>query len=561
MIHRQRCIDIRERILRLNPPLTDEILYHIPAYHAAIKIKRPLTDRSWNILVKKLEVGRGPAAEKIAEIEKASQGIRFTHIGRKATKAMKPWVDHFLVLDGGTIGRGSEALFALRVLSYVRTRWFDQEGSRIPLSALRKLWDEKLNSLLRRPGIIFMCAFCDKKHGLHTIFDHITIEHSKEMGWSEVITGTISSYWRNQEWPAELPILNINIPPGAIVEEKSHQIRMTEALCKTRAFMMLPDSHRFFLWFNLSIPLHSREYHQVTDIALFIIAAEDLRKSSRDRMFQGTLRCGICSAHQSKKKNPWVWTTLSQHFGSHKRFQEQWPEKLLMLPSKAEISKGCSIISDETVRQQWIMLVKEVDEELGRVLDDTMRLKEDEARAKSIREESGKGVKEKEKESRAGDLQLLKQDRREKSGESVYGKGSRAGDLQLLKRDREAGLLRIPKRGYEHEEDGREKRLKAGAPPPVHERPVNGYKNMPVPQFSGISPPDITEVSRAHVIATESTNIPPIGPAILAIAQKTQARTGIANSEPDRLPETRVIKDRDRSPSVNMDIEELFADA
>lgn len=643
LINRQRYTDIREKISRLDPPLTDEILYHIPAYEAAIRIKRPLTDRSWKILLKKLEVGRITAAETIAKIEQVNQEAKLPRAGRGAINIMKPWIDYFLTLDGGTIEYGCEAAFALRAMNYTRTRWFTQEKSRIFLSAAQQLWDEKLSKLLHKPGKIFMCVFCDEKYAMSTVFNHIASEHSKEMGWIGVTASNPSGYWRGEEWPAELPILGFSKPAEATVAsiaskqvpvapplvltlqqkegKEHHQAQMVEVLSRIRPFHMVPDSHRLFLWFHLSIAIYSRG-NRVPNITLFAVAAEDVRQSSGEPIFKEPLRCGICNAYKSKKKKPWLWTTLSQHFTTHLEFQKQWPEKLLMLPSKVEISKSCSELKDKEVRRQWIALVKEADKKLGGALDDEMRLEENAARVEGIREEEG---------------DILGKSSGGMNGEES---GGQAGDL-LLKRGREIEPLRISKRGYGYEGDSEGKRLKVGSnissfsseavvgvavsgvkpvvlvgagggtsgqklwveattstsnspqagsgrgillppltetwrgrralpeagcseagelamSPPAHAKLVGNYKNMPVPQFSGTSPQDITEISRAHGIARKSIEVllPMSSVRMPPEILETQALTRIANSKPNR-PET----DRDRSPSVSMDIEELFADA
>lgn len=328
----QRYLEIRRRLSLLNPPFGDDILSHIPAYESAIKIQRPLTDRSWNILLKKLEAGRGAAMKKIADSECARH-------------------------------------------------------------------QELLKSGLYKPG-----------------------------------------------GAAAVSNLKKPLAPRSGMGE-----RMTKVFFETQLFPMLPDSHRLFLWFRLCLAMHWRDYAQVPDIRTFALAADTIHEPNGKPAFGGSLVCGICSSHQSKKKKPWLWANLSQHFGSHCSFRKQWPQKLLVLPTAADISESCSRIEDKTLRRRWIGLIKEVDKELGGMLDDKLRLEEGAARPKAIQVE--------------------------KSREVVNGEKDQANYPQSQKRRREADLLRNPGRGVESGGDDRDKRLKVGS---------GGYKNVPVPSFSNI---------------------------------------------------------------------------
>lgn len=594
--------------------------------------------------------------------------MRLERVISHAALRMKSWIDDFVWLNGGTIGHGYEASFTLHILNYTRTKWLAEGRQPIPLGTIQKLWYDKLNSLLQKPGRIFICVFCNGKHGMDTVFDHIKIEHSREMGWT---AGTSSNFWQGQEWPAGLPIRGFGEPfKGADVSAEAlaaslkqrYQTCMTEILSKTQPFHMLPDSHRLFLWFRLSIAMCLREHDRAPDITIFALAADAIHRSGQNRPHRELLGCGICGAYQSKKKKAWLWATLKQHFVAHNNFDKVWPEKMLVLPSTADISESCSRIKDKTVRRQWIKLVKEADGELGGMLDDAMRLEEDAACSKGIQSENGR--------------------------ESVNGEGKgRADHSQFLKRRLETELLRNPKHGFERDGDGREKRLKVETLSPAHAGLVHNYKNIPTPPFgtaaksvgvlakpaampparaqearavgtatkfigvlpikpvtmppararearavgtvaksigmlpikpaekpsarktwapgtaakstgalrikpvetpparvgetrapgtaakpAGVPTKSVTtplaraQETRAVGTATKSIGVLPIEPieipsAILQNAQETLTRAKIANPKPNRLPEIYKLKVRSRSPSVDMDIEALFADA
>lgn len=672
LICRQRYIDIKEKCSRVDPPFTDDVLCYIPAYQSAIRASRPLTDRSWKILLKKLEAGREAAEVKLVEIKRMRKEAELASNGIRAIFPMKSWIDHFLALNGGTVEKGCEASFALQALNYVRTRWSTRGEKSVPLSTVQLLWDEKLNKLLKKPGKIFLCAFCDKQHGLDAVFNHITMTHPQNMGWAEVSGDTPFNYWRNQIWPAELPILPfgrifegrkatavgtskpkqappkprqvppiLNVPgPREILpmklapEQKAvrelHQAHMNEILSKIQAFKLVPDAHRFFLWFRLSIASYLREHNQIPNITIFALAADVIHQQRKEPMLRSLLKCGVCGAQQSTKRRPFIWFTLSNHFDTHLSVKDQpWTEKMLMLPSRGDIFDFCSKISDKGVKKQWAGMVKEADKELGERLDEAMRLEEEGVNFKNVpREKSGKDTIVQGKDVyRPGDLwqpirprlegacsgdfgiggdrvRELSRGRgagtlRDQEPECGWGKGSskdargerkEAGrpenpqrntrpetrgdrvssrgstDVRMrLNYGQETEPLRDPKRGFEMERDcevehdNKRPRVNHVSPISVHTNTVN-YKNMPVPEFSSIPPQEIIKFSRTLRNPARHVEIPPKIQVTTLEAQVPGVATSGFDKSKENLEVCRV-EQRSLSPSIDLDIEELFADA
>lgn len=629
---RQRCNDIMGKCLGLNPPFTEEVLSHIPAFQSAIRASRPLTDRSWKILLKKLEAGREAAEIKVAEIKRISEELKFSNFGYSASVPMKSWIELFWTQNSRTVEHGCEASFALQALKFARTRWFLRGEERLLLRTILILWNEKLNVILHKPGRIFICAFCDEQLGMDAIFGHITMSHSRDMGWADITGDTPSNYWQNQEWPAELPILpfgkvfevaiegtlrpqqghlkpqkghskpkepppRLHLPgPFTFVQAKLlpeqkdfreyHQGQMTEILSRVQVFEEVPDSHRFFLWFHLSITSYFRQYDQIPNLIIFALAADIVQNQKREPLLRSLLKCGVCGTYKSRGRKSFNWLNLSHHFHTHSGSRDQsWPERMVMLPSRADISQGCSKISDQVVRKRWIELAKEADKQLGRMMEDVVQWEEDKAHSRGTSGEKGrKDVKVHGKEVvRSGDVRIEPRSDGEKSV-GLGGVGIEMGKpLQPgSQRDQWPNFARIkyalsggaepvrePKREFEPEKSGvvehEKKRLRVGHVSPEREyEDVVTYKNMPVPQFSAIPPQKIVGVPQARETPAKPVEVPPKAQVMMKV-QAPEKTTGGLNrtnwpKRPNILPEIYEIRERSRSPSVDIDLEELFAD-
>lgn len=426
LICRQRGIDIRERCSLLEPPLTPEVLSYIPAYKTAIMASRPLTDRAWKMLLKKLEAGREDAEVERAQHEKLIKeigvandvqrekhlrAVEFANKVQRARAIMGPWIDQFWAEKGGTITLGREGSFAVQALNFARKNWPTTEENCVPLKTVLSLWGDKLNRLLKSPGKVFVCVFCDQKFGLGGVFHHITATHPQDMGWGN-LTGLQScgpgehnpslpaDYWMQQEWPEVLPIRGWDelFGTGRSIEGPSQQnqqvssiskagagsnaavcgkrvkdslrIHMGETLTKIQPFRaVVSGSDRLFLWFRLSITSYLRTHRRIPDLTSFAHAANTVQLEGKDPIFDG-LRCGVCNICRSKKRKPLVWMSLFQHFGQvHAKVMEPWTENFVMLPSRATISRHCSMILDRNLKGQWIELLKEADGGLAGMLD------------------------------------------------------------------------------------------------------------------------------------------------------------------------------------------------
>lgn len=173
----KRDIDVQERSLLLSPPLGVVVLRRIPAYSQALKIIRPLTDRSWENLRSKLEAGRKAAeealrAEKAEEERKNSAKERtiaklreFRDIWELAKPKLEGYIDEFLAKNGGIAKEGFEGSFSINALQYARKRWFELEeniGKQLPLGMVVYLVNAKLIGICNGKKKIFSCLFCGK---------------------------------------------------------------------------------------------------------------------------------------------------------------------------------------------------------------------------------------------------------------------------------------------------------------------------------------------------------------------------------------------------------------
>lgn len=197
----KRDIDIHERSFLLNPPIGALVLRKIPAYSQALKIIRPLTDQSWEILRWKLEAGRKAAeetirAEEVEEERKNSTKERtiaklreFKDIWEPAKTKLEGYIDELLAKDDATVKEGFEGSFAIEALQYARKKWFELKeniGKQLPLGMVVYLVNAKLIDICNGKKKIFSCRFCRKSRlfAVRGLFNHVLSqrhEHDEEL--------------------------------------------------------------------------------------------------------------------------------------------------------------------------------------------------------------------------------------------------------------------------------------------------------------------------------------------------------------------------------------------
>lgn len=200
-VTRKRDIDIHERSSLLSPPIGALVLRRIPAYSQALKIIRPLTDQSWEILRWKLEAGRKAAegtlrAEEVDEEKKNIAKERtvvklreFRNIWEPAKSKLEGYIDEFLAKSDECVKKGPEGSFAIAALQYARRKWFELEeniGKQLPLGMVVYLVNAKLISICNGKQNIFLCRFCRKGRlfAIRGLLNHLLSqrhEHDEEL--------------------------------------------------------------------------------------------------------------------------------------------------------------------------------------------------------------------------------------------------------------------------------------------------------------------------------------------------------------------------------------------
>lgn len=200
-VKKKLVIDIHERSSLLSPPIEALVLRRIPAYSQALKIIRPLTDQSWEILRWKLEAGRKAAEETLRaeEVDFEEKNIakertivklrEFKNIWEPAKPKLEGYIDEFLAKSDECVKKGPEGSFAVAALQYARKKWFELEeniGKQLPLGMVVYLVNAKLISICNGKKNIFSCRFCGKGRlfAIRGLLSHVLSqrhEHEEEL--------------------------------------------------------------------------------------------------------------------------------------------------------------------------------------------------------------------------------------------------------------------------------------------------------------------------------------------------------------------------------------------
>jgi hypothetical protein len=249
----QRRADIERRAMLLDPPLTADVLAHIPSFQAALQLITPLDDDAWELLKPRLLAQREEAEQRVKqtiantqvlreklgkkEIEKKparepkevtdeewdeTQGPVRARISEYADEIIESWN------NGTKIKRKTCSQFAADVLLYVRKRFYAEvakdtaalvaagkkpivepsEGpwtQKLTLENMKWVFDVKVKPLtepLRKE--LFLCNGCLggsgilKFFGFEGVLQHYAAKHTIALS-----LGNIVVHWR-AEWP-EVP--------------------------------------------------------------------------------------------------------------------------------------------------------------------------------------------------------------------------------------------------------------------------------------------------------------------------------------------------------------------
>jgi hypothetical protein len=246
--------EIERRAMMLKPPLSPNILVHIPSFQAALQIPLPLDDSAWELLKPRLLAQRADAEQREHREQEISAHSRIIQErseerrnlegpSRESKELMdKDWDDAQAPLraqisiyadetirdgwdDGHKVNKDNSPRFAADVLLYVRKRFYaemakdssaaraaGQEPLRDPpegpytqkltLENMKWLFDTKIKphtESFRKE--LFLCNGCEgnlKAYGFEGVIQHYAAKHTNALS-----LGSIVVHWRS-EWP-ELP--------------------------------------------------------------------------------------------------------------------------------------------------------------------------------------------------------------------------------------------------------------------------------------------------------------------------------------------------------------------
>lgn len=253
----KRRAEIERRAMLLDPPLTANVLAHIPSFQAALQIPQPLDDNAWDLLEPRLLAQRKDAEQReegnTANMM-ALQGKRGLQPGvnkpaREPTDVPdKEWDDVQGPLRGRISGFADEIIerwnngeaikkksspqFAADVLLYVRKRFYAEvakdaaaavasgkepivdppEGpwtQKLTLENMKWVFDVKVRPLTESfRKELFLCRSCDivKFFGFEGVLQHYAAKHTNVLSLGNVVV-----HWR-AEWP---PVSPFNPEPRA----------------------------------------------------------------------------------------------------------------------------------------------------------------------------------------------------------------------------------------------------------------------------------------------------------------------------------------------------------
>ncbi|KAK4188344.1 hypothetical protein QBC35DRAFT_473642 [Podospora australis] len=244
-----RKAEIERRALLLNPPLSADILRHMPSFQAAIQIVHPLDDNAWEILEPRLLTQRSDAEERERREKQNAAPLRVEELSQiettlASTKEARDLIDKDweevqaplrariagfadeIIRDGWgkgkKVNKANCAQFAINVLLEVRKRFYADianaraAGTPIPidppegpftqkltLENMKWVFETKIRLITERyRKELFYCNDCEgvyKTFGFEGVIQHFAAKHTTSLS-----LGNIVVFWR-AEWPEHPP--------------------------------------------------------------------------------------------------------------------------------------------------------------------------------------------------------------------------------------------------------------------------------------------------------------------------------------------------------------------
>lgn len=242
------------RCSKLVPPISEELLNHMPAYRAATIIARPLTDRDWEILAPKLQEQRQDAEEQerrrqegLASLHRQTEERRAQDLVLKEVKEKteKEWeevqtpvreellkiADDIVRSWSGRLSKETAAQFAADVLIQTRAQYYQRRpysaedpehripidpsapggavalerpmANRLVLENMKYVFDMKIKPLTDQyTKELFLCYGCHnnpKFYGFEGVIQHYAAKHTTKMTLGSTIV-----HWK-ASWPFQTP--------------------------------------------------------------------------------------------------------------------------------------------------------------------------------------------------------------------------------------------------------------------------------------------------------------------------------------------------------------------
>lgn len=244
-----RRAEVERRALMLDPPLSANILAHIPSFQAALQIITPMDDQGWEMLKPRLLAQRAEAeqreGESTARLQKELEDKRnqtaATKQARDAEDAdwdvvqaplrarIAGFADEIIRdgwEDGEKVGRDNCSKFAVEVLTYIRKRFYAEVAKdtaaaraagkpsifdppkgpftqKLTLENMKWIFEVKVKPHTEQyRKEIFLCNGCDvtvRYYGFEGVIQHYAAKHTNALSIGNVVV-----HWR-AEWPEHPP--------------------------------------------------------------------------------------------------------------------------------------------------------------------------------------------------------------------------------------------------------------------------------------------------------------------------------------------------------------------
>lgn len=249
----KRRAEIERRALLLDPPLTPDVLAHIPSFQAALQIITPLDENAWELLRPRILTQRKEAESRVEQsiasaraiqdrLSSAKTDVNSNAEGKEVTDAdwdeiqgpLRARISDYsdeIIRDGWEEGekvtKKNAAQFAVEVLLYVRKRFYAEVAKdaaaalaagktpiidppqgpwtqKLTLENMKWVFDFKIKPHTERLKVkeLFRCNGCQgnyKYYGFEAVIQHYAAKHT-----SALSSGSVVVHWR-AEWPVEPP--------------------------------------------------------------------------------------------------------------------------------------------------------------------------------------------------------------------------------------------------------------------------------------------------------------------------------------------------------------------